>query len=92
VKADPATEVASGTSQPAGQDARPQLLTQEEAAQILRLDRLGLKDPKETLRYLRRTGQLGYVKVAGKVLIPMGELELYVRRHSARSWARRERR
>jgi len=69
-----------------------QLLTQEEAAEILRLDRLGVRNPTETLRYLRRTGQLGYVKVAGRVLIPKGELELYVKRHFTRPRTRHKRR
>ncbi len=50
--------------------ATPQLLTQEEAIELLRLGDLGVLDPKESLRYLRRTRQIGYVKVAGKVLIP----------------------
>ncbi len=61
----------------------PKLLTQEEVIGILRLDEIGLKYPKETLRYLRRTGQIGYVKVAGKVLIPQSEVRKYVKRHSS---------
>lgn len=55
------------------------LLTQDEAVQLLRLDQLGLRNPKETLRHLRRSGQLGYVKVAGKVLIPRNALLTYLR-------------
>ena len=58
----------------------PELLTQEEAIAVLRLDHLGLKDPRESLRYLRRTGQLGYVKVAGRILIPRGEIGDYLER------------
>ncbi len=61
----------------------PKLLTQEEVIGILRLDDIGLKDPKETLRYLRRTGQIGYVKVAGKILIPQSEVEAYIERHAS---------
>jgi len=60
----------------------PELLTQKEVIGILRLDQIGLKDPKETLRYLRRTGQIGYVKVAGKVLIPKSEVETYVEKNA----------
>jgi len=33
----------------------PDLLTQEEVIALLRLDALGLADPRESLRYLRRT-------------------------------------
>jgi hypothetical protein len=64
------------------ENAAPDLLTQEEAARLLRLDQLGLRDPKETLRYLRRTRQLGYVKVAGKVLIPRTEIGAYLQRQN----------
>ncbi len=60
----------------------PKLLTQEEVIGILRLDEIGLKYPKETLRYLRRTGQIGYVKVAGKVLIPRNAVEAYIERNT----------
>jgi len=70
-----------GRSRHAVESAVPDLLTQEEAVRVLRLDRLGLRDPKETLRHLRRTGQLGYVKVAGKVLIPRKDIEAYLERH-----------
>ena len=58
------------------------LLTQEEAVRLLRLDSLKLKRPKEALRYLRRTGQISYVKVCGKVLFPRASLEEYIRRNS----------
>ena len=50
----------------------PELLTQDEAIRLLRLDALGLKDPRESLRHLRRTRQIGFVKVSGKVLIAAG--------------------
>ncbi len=46
----------------------PELLAQEEVIGLLGLDMMGLRDPKETLRHLRATGQLDYVKVAGKEL------------------------
>ena len=62
-------------------DGFPELLTQEEAIRLLRLDSLDLKRPKEALRYLRRTGQIAYVKVCGKVLFPREALEEYVRRN-----------
>ncbi len=59
----------------------PNLLTRDEAVKLLRLDCLGLRDPKETLRHLRRTRQIGYVKVAEKVLIPREEVEAYLERN-----------
>lgn len=62
----------------------PDLLTPEEAIEVLRLDRLGLRRPEESLRYLRRTGQLGYVKVVGRVLIPREEIEAYLERQRVR--------
>jgi maltooligosyltrehalose synthase len=62
----------------------PELLTQEEVVALLRLDRLGLQEPKESLRHLRRTGQIGYVKVAGKVLIPREEIVAYLERQRVR--------
>ena len=66
---------------PEDREAMPDLLTQEEAIRILRLDSLGLKRPKEALRYLRRTRQIGYIKIAGKVLIPRDEMLAYIGRH-----------
>ena len=57
------------------------LLTQQEAIKMLRLDALNLKHPKEALRYLRRTGQIAYAKVCGKILFPKGAVEDYVRRN-----------
>jgi hypothetical protein len=56
------------------------LLTQEEAIKVLRLDSLGLKKPKEALRYFRRTRRIGYIKVAGKVPIPCHEIAEYIER------------
>ena len=72
----------NGTGTNTNSAGLPALLTQEEAVQLLRLDQLGIKNPKETLRHLRRTRQLGYVKVAGKVLIPREEIAAYVKRHA----------
>ena len=63
------------------EDGLPELLTQEEAIEALRLDDMGLKRPKESLRYLRRTGQLTYYKGAGKVLIPRKAIREYLEQH-----------
>jgi len=72
----------SGASwEPEFRNIVPDLLTQEEAIRVLRLDSVGLKKPKEALRHLRRTRQIGYIKVAGKVLIPRDEIIAYVERH-----------
>jgi len=70
----------------------PDLLTQDEAIGLLRLDRLGLRDPRESLRHLRRTRRIGYVKVAGKVLIPRDEIVAYLGRERVppRPGSRRE--
>ena len=62
-----------------------ELLTQEEAIETLRLDQLKLKDPKESLRYLRRTRQLGYVKVVGRILIPRQAILAFLDRHTVRA-------
>ena len=79
------------TDRNVGSPSLPDLLTQEEAIKLLRLDQLGIKNPKETLRHLRRTRQLGYVKVAGKVLIPRGEIAAYLKRHAVPRCERGER-
>ena len=46
------------------------------------IDQLGLKSPEESLRYLRRTRQLGFVKVCGKILIPRQEIVDYLQRQT----------
>ena len=53
----------------------------------MRLDSLGLKNPKEALRYLRRSRQMGYAKVASKVLIPRDEARAYIDRDHVRPLA-----
>jgi len=59
----------------------PELLTQQEAVKALRLDDMDIKNPKESLRYLRRTGQLTYFKVAGKIVIPRKAIKDYLDDH-----------
>ena len=66
-------------------DEVPDLLTQEEAIRILCLDEMGLKRPKGSLRHLRRTGQLAYVKVVGKVLIPRDAIQDYLEQNRVQS-------
>ena len=67
-------------------DCGADLLTQNEVIRVLRLDGLGVRNPKESLRHLRRTGQLGYVKVAGKVLIPRVAVMEYLERRTVRAY------
>ena len=76
-----ARELMNGPAQTDDSAPAADLLTQAETVRLLRLDQLGLKDPSETLRYLRRTRQLGYVKVAGKILIPRKAIEAYLQKH-----------
>jgi hypothetical protein len=66
-------------------DGLSELLTQEEAIRLLRLDSLGLAKPKYALRHLWRTRQIGYVKVAGKVLIPRVAIVAYLERQTVRA-------
>ena len=63
----------------------PELLTQDEAIRLLRLDSFGLAKPKCALRHLWRTRQIGYVKVSGKVLIPRVEIAAYLERQKVRA-------
>ena len=58
------------------------LLTPEEAARFLGLDRVGLKNPGATLTYLRRTRQIGFVTIAGKVMFTKKHLEDFISAHS----------
>ena len=39
------------------------LKTSDEAVSQLGLDRLGLRDPRESLRWLRRTGRLKFTRI-----------------------------
>jgi len=78
-KSNPVAERAG--SMAGNSDGFPELLTQEEAIRLLRLDSLDLKQPKEALRYLRRTGQIAYLKVCGKVLFPRKALNDYISRN-----------
>jgi hypothetical protein len=55
-----------------------ELLTADEVVHMLRLDARGLKNPRESLRNLRRTGRLGFVKVAGEILYPKSEIHRFI--------------
>lgn len=56
------------------------LYTDEEVIDLLRIDVKSIKDPKATLKHLRRTGQLSYVKVAGRVRYRELDLENFINR------------
>ena len=58
------------------------LLTQDEVVEILGLDRLGLKKPKEALRHLWRMGQIGYVRIAAKIMFTQEQIEEYIEKNS----------
>jgi len=75
------TESAPSPSEKAPPLSADNLLTQDEAIRLLRLDALNLKSPKEALRHLRQAGQISYVKVSRKILSPRGSVEEYLRRH-----------
>ena len=55
-----------------------ELFTKDEVIQILRLDKKGVKDPGESLRYLVRTGQLQCLKVAGQRLFTERAIKNYL--------------
>jgi hypothetical protein len=57
--------------QPAGES----LVTPEEAIRFLGLDRQGLRQPREALRWLCRTGRLRYTKVGRYVRFRQAWLE-----------------
>jgi len=54
------------------------LLTADEVIKLLRLDQLGLKQPREALRNLRRTRRLGYVEINRRILYPRSDVEEYL--------------
>jgi hypothetical protein len=60
--------------------AENELLTPEEVIKILRLDARGLKNPKEVLRHLRRTRQIGFVKIGGRILFRRQDVEEFINR------------
>jgi hypothetical protein len=60
------------------------LLTPEEAVTYLRLDEQGLRQPRESLRWLCRTGRLTYTKVGRYVRFRKAWLDELVERHAHR--------
>jgi hypothetical protein len=58
------------------------LITPEEAIRFLGLDRQGLRQPREALRWLCRTGRLRYTKVGRYVRFRQAWLEELVERAS----------
>ena len=55
-----------------------ELMTAAEAMAFLRLDSIGLKKPKEALRYLRRLKRIGAVKVGKVYMYLRSDLERYI--------------
>ena len=62
-----------------------ELLTPEEVIEILRLDARGLKDPKEVLRHLRRTRQIGFVKLGGRILFRKSDVEDFINKNAVKA-------
>ncbi len=58
-----------------------ELLTPEEVIEILRLRELGVKNPKASLRHLRRMKRIGFVRICGKILYPEKEVQDYIEKH-----------
>lgn len=63
-------------------DPNSTILTPEEAAVFLRLDKLGSKNPLETLRYYRNHKGLKAVRYGKKCLYMREELERFARESS----------
>ena len=57
------------------------LLLPVEVVKILRLDARGLKSPKEVLRHLRRTRQITFVKLGGRIYFLQKDIEEYIKRN-----------
>lgn len=58
----------------------PELLTPEEAVRYLRLDKTGIRDPLQSLRYYREKGLLRGTKVGLRLRYRRIELELFLER------------
>ncbi len=58
-----------------------ELLTDNDVVKILKLDQLGLKSPREALRSLRRTRQIGFVKQGRHILYTHRDVEDYIKRN-----------
>ena len=58
-----------------------ELLTPDEALRILALDRQGLRQPREALRWLCRTGQLRFTKIGRYVRFRRSWIEELITRN-----------
>jgi hypothetical protein len=54
------------------------LFTAAEAIAYLKLDRQGLKQPRESLRWLRRTGKLKFARVGRSILFRRSWLDAVI--------------
>jgi hypothetical protein len=61
-----------------------ELLTPAEAVGYLKLDQQGLREPREALRWLCRTGKLKYTKVGRYIRFRRSWLDDLVEQHSVR--------
>ena len=65
------------------------LLTAAEAVAFLRLDQQGLRQPRESLRWLCRTGQLKFTKVGRYLRFRMCWLDELIRRNAVQRDSRK---
>jgi len=65
------------------------LLTPLEAVAYLRLDQQNLRDPRESLRWLCRTGQLKFTKVGRYLRFRMRWLDELIRRNAVQRDSRK---
>ncbi|MFC1479156.1 hypothetical protein ACFL6F_01030 [Planctomycetota bacterium] len=54
------------------------LYTKAEVIEILRLDQKQVKNPRETLKYLVRTGQIQAIKIAGVYMFTEQSIQNYI--------------
>jgi hypothetical protein len=62
--------------------ASPALLTPAEVIPMLRLDDRGVRNPRESLRHLRRTRQIGFTKIGRRIFFPLAAVLDYIDRQT----------
>ncbi len=69
-------------------DGRPApfLLTEAEAAEILRIDTCSVKNPSATLARYRAGGALRGIRVSRRILYPLNEIIRFVEEKAENDW------
>jgi hypothetical protein len=62
--------------------APPDLLTPPEVIHMLRMEDRGVRDPRESLRHLRRTRQIGYTTIGRRIFFPLSAVLDYIDRQT----------